>query len=115
MQIATEILVWSTVAHLVADWMLQNEWMALNKMQLRHPAAWAHSGIHTLLLWFVLPWHLAVLVGITHLLIDTRKPLIWWMQVVKRMHTGPHRMLVEVWLDQVFHITVLALVALIFY
>jgi len=115
MQIATELLVWAIVAHLVADWMFQNDWMATNKMQLRHPAAWTHSAIHVFFLWFVFPWYLALLIGFTHLLIDTRKPLIWWMKVVKRMHTGPHVMMVEIWLDQVFHITVLALVALIFY
>ena len=31
-------------AHLVADWLLQNDWMALNKSNLRHPAGWAVAG-----------------------------------------------------------------------
>ena len=27
------------VAHLAADWVLQNDWMVRNKLSLRHPAA----------------------------------------------------------------------------
>jgi hypothetical protein len=34
------------VAHLVADWLLQNNWMAKNKSSLVHPAAWVHALIH---------------------------------------------------------------------
>ena len=44
------------VAHLVADWLLQNDWMALNKMNLRHPAGWVHAAIHGVLLGFALGW-----------------------------------------------------------
>lgn len=115
MQTATELLVWALVAHLVADWMFQTEWMAIHKTNLRHPAGWTHAGIHILFSWLVFPWYLALLVGITHLLIDTRRPLLWWMKVIKQMQNGPQRMVVEIWLDQVFHITVLALVILAFY
>lgn len=115
MQTATELLLWAIVAHLVADWMFQTDWMAIHKMDLRHPAAWTHAAIHVLFLWLVFPWYLALFVGVTHLLIDTRRPLMWWMKVVKQMRTGPQMVIVEIWLDQVFHITVLALVALWFY
>ena len=38
------------VAHLVADWLLQNDWMAVNKKDLRHPAGWVHALIHGVLL-----------------------------------------------------------------
>ena len=38
------------VAHLVADWILQNDWMALNKTKLWHPAGYVHAGIHALCL-----------------------------------------------------------------
>ncbi|MBX3010789.1 MAG: DUF3307 domain-containing protein [Caldilineaceae bacterium] len=115
MQTATELLVWSVIAHLVADWMFQTEWMAVHKMDLRHPAAWTHAGVHVLFLWLVFPWYLALLVGVTHLLIDTRRPLLWWITVIKQMKAGPQRATVEIWLDQVFHIAVLALVVLLFY
>ena len=112
MQEATVLLVWGVVVHLIADWLLQNEWMARYKTDLRHPAAWVHSGIHTLGLCLVFSWSVALVIGITHLLIDTRRPLLWWMRVIKQMPTEPRQPIIEIWLDQVMHITVLAGVAL---
>jgi hypothetical protein len=112
MQAATNILVWAVVIHLIADWLLQTEWMALHKMDLRHPAAWVHSGIHTLALCLILPWPIALLVGFSHLWIDTRKPLLWWIRVIKQIPANARSPIIEVWLDQVMHITVLAGVAL---
>ena len=38
------------VAHLVADWLFQNDWIARNKISLRHPAAWIHAAIRALAL-----------------------------------------------------------------
>jgi len=115
MQTSTELLVWGVVAHLVADWMFQNDWMAVNKIDLRHPAAWVHAGFHAGFMWLIFPWYIALLIGVTHLLIDTRKPVGWWMRVVKQTRRGPHYLIVEMGLDQVFHVVVLALVVLILY
>jgi len=42
--------------HLVADWLLQNEWMAVNKVRFMHPAAWIHGSIHGILLGLVFGW-----------------------------------------------------------
>lgn len=109
---ATVLLVWSIVVHLIADWLLQSEWMAVHKVNLRHPAAWVHSGIHTAGLSLVFTWPLALFVGVTHLLIDTRIPLLWWMRIVKQVPKDARMPIVEIWLDQVMHITVLALVVL---
>jgi hypothetical protein len=114
MQQATVLLVWGVMVHLVADWLLQNEWMALNKADLRHPAAWVHSGIHTVGLLLIFTWPAALLIGLTHLLIDTRRPLLWWMRVVKQMPAAERLPIVEIWLDQVMHSTVIAAVALMF-
>jgi len=112
MQQATILLVWGVVVHLIADWLLQTEWMARCKTDLRHPAAWVHSGIHTLGLVLVFAWPIALLLGLSHLLIDTRKPLLWWMRVIKQIPTESRGPLIEVWLDQVLHVTVLAGVVL---
>jgi len=109
MQSATDLLVWAIVAHLIADWLFQNDWMALNKTSLRHPASWVHSGLHVIALLFVLPWHLALVAGALHLLIDTRIPLNWWMHTVKQVKPASQGLIVEIWVDQVMHITVLAL------
>ena len=114
--VQTSVLLWAIVAHLVADWLFQTEWMAVNKTNLRNPAAWVHGGINTFFLLFVFPWYLALLAGILHMLIDTRIPVIWWMKVVKRMKPGgPLYALVQIWVDQVFHIAVLAAIVLVFY
>ncbi len=112
MQEATVLLVWGVVIHLVADWLLQNDWMALHKTNLRHPAAWVHSGIHTAGFCLLFTWPVALLIGLTHLLIDTRKPLLWWMRVVKQIPTDTRFPIVEIWLDQVMHVTVLAVASL---
>jgi hypothetical protein len=101
--------------HLVADWLLQTEWMVVNKSNVTHMAAWVHSGIHALGLLLVFPWYLAFVIGIAHLLIDTRVPVNWWMTTVKGVpKSSPTYIQVELWLDQVFHLTVLAVVVLFF-
>jgi hypothetical protein len=74
---ATTLLIWGIVIHLFCDWILQNQWMAENKMSLKHPAAYVHSGIHLAGLLLIFPWYAAVAIAITHLLIDTRV-LVWW-------------------------------------
>lgn len=111
----TTVMLWATVAHFVADWMFQTEWMAINKMNLRSPAGWVHSAIHTAFLTPVFwpQWYLALLIGAAHLLIDTRKPVDWWMRSVKHVPPGaPGYDLLRMWLDQVFHIVILAIVVL---
>lgn len=112
MQQASDYLLWGIIVHLIADWLLQTNWMALHKSKLRHPASWVHSGIHATGLCLVFPWPAALLIGGTHLLIDTRRPLRWWMRVVKQMPLRDRSPTVEIWLDQVMHITVLAMFAL---
>ncbi len=66
------------VAHIIADWFLQNEWMATYKTSLRHPASWVHSGIHFVALLFVFSPFAAMVLAFSHLLIDTRVPLQQW-------------------------------------
>jgi hypothetical protein len=97
------------VAHLVADWILQNDWMALNKKSLRHPAAWTHAAVHGLCLGLVLGGLAGLVLGLAHLLIDTRVPLNWWMRSFKKCDTAPDAGVIAVWLDQTFHILCLAL------
>lgn len=118
---ATGLLVWGTAAHAIADWPLQNDWMALWKPHRRihhrklpdplppaydpdsphydagarlrwgtgspgpwwdrHPAAFAHAGVH---LAFLLPVFglVAVAIALVHLVIDTRVPVVWWSRLV---------------------------------
>lgn len=109
---ATELLVWGCIAHIVADWMLQNDWMAVNKVSLKHYAAYVHSGIHLAALLFVFPWIVASVIAVTHLLIDTRTPLVFYRKVLKQALPGnPVSTHVAIWQDQVAHILVIALAA----
>jgi len=96
------------VLHLVADWLLQNEWMAVNKVHLSHPAAWVHAGIHAVLLAVPLGWKAGLVLGLVHMLVDTRIPLRWWVRVYKRCDSSPDASLLLIGCDQVVHIACIA-------
>ncbi len=107
--------------HIVADWFLQNDWMATYKTSLKHSAAWIHSGIHfaCFLPWF--GWEAAAGIFVTHILIDTRKPLIWWRLLIGQKCNDPNlppesvwnqvAMHVAFWQDQMAHVLVVAIAA----
>lgn len=97
---ATALLVWGVVLHLIADWPLQNDWMANNKagrrkgprVRLRsgwfgsywfdrNPAAFVHAGIHGALLAIIFGW-VAIPLALAHLIIDTRAPVVWWSNLI---------------------------------
>ena len=96
------------VAHLIADWPLQNQWMVVNKTNLLHPAAWVHAGIHGLLLGFVLGWQAGAVLGLLHILIDNRVLLWWWQTNVQQTVDGPAVIHTRIWTDQVVHIALIA-------
>lgn len=158
MKNAADLLIWAIVLHLVADWLLQNEWMSVNKASrwtrrirtysrhgvgsgqttfdgygttshwwLRHPAAYVHAGIHGAIQLLIFPWWAALFIGVTHLLIDTRKPVEWWSKLIRQTQPSEPPMRipgytfvnfysigteVRIWADQVCHIAVVAIAAL---
>jgi len=97
------------VLHLIGDWLLQNDWMARCKVDLRHPAAWVHAGIHAVLLSLVLGWVGGLVLGLVHMLVDTRVPQRWWRRVFQQTQDGEIALHVAVWADQVIHIATIAL------
>lgn len=146
---ATDLLIWGIVVHLVVDWLGQNEWMAVNKMKRRsrvvqvpsevsltgerysvpmrvdgpwwdrHPAAYVHAGLHGAAQLLVFPWYGALAIGVTHLIIDTRWPVQAWSKLIRQTQPDPSRFPlmdlgadVRIWADQVWHIGVIALLAL---
>ena len=111
----SELLIWGLVIHLGVDLLLQNEWMALNKVSLKHPAAYVHSGLHFCGLVWIFPWWIALGVATTHLLIDTRVPLRWWREFYgqTRDPNNPMSIHVAFWGDQTLHIVVIAVASLL--
>ena len=94
--------------HLIADWLLQNEWMAVKKVRLTHPAAWIHGSIHAVLLGCVLGWVAGLVLGILHIVVDTRVPIRWWIRVFKKCESSPDLPILLVGCDQVLHIACIA-------
>jgi hypothetical protein len=102
----------------------------------RHPAAYVHAGLHGTAQLLVFPWPAALAIGITHLLIDTRVPAAWWSKLIRQTQPplpqfrsalfddepdgppfrgGPVFDIgsdVRIWADQVWHIAVIAALAL---
>lgn len=102
---AGELLLWGLVAHLVADWLLQSDWMAAHKSGRRvldgersrafasgwwdrHPAAYVHAAIHMWALAAVFGLPAIALAGV-HLLIDTRVPVAWLARRVGQTPPNP--------------------------
>ena len=108
---ATDLLVWGIVAHLVADWLLQNDWMVRHKGSLEHPAAQVHAAIHYIALVQVFSWQAAFLLAVAHALIDTRVALQWWRRFFRQTREGEAALHVAIWGDQVAHIAVIAVAA----
>ena len=106
-----DLFVQALMVHLVGDWILQSDRVARLKTDLRQPAAWQHSGIHALGLLLVFPPAVALLVALSHLLIDTRRPLLWLRQVLGQQPEGDRGRNFEIWQDQVVHLLVLFMAA----
>lgn len=94
---------------------------------LRHPAAYIHAGMHGAAQLLIFPWWAALFIGVTHLLIDTRVPVAWWSKLIRQTQPmgfitecegAPRVQLfdigqdVRIWADQVWHVGVIAVVAL---
>jgi hypothetical protein len=114
---------WLLIGHLVADWMLQNDWMARNKQRRwLSPAIMAHCAIYTLILvlslWLAHPPNVttpqyvvfALLIFLSHWLIDAGHLAAGWMRLLRQ--TPLH--FVQLMVDQTLHLLVLvALVELL--
>ena len=111
-QTATELFVWAFVAHLAADWLFQTEWMVIHKVNLRHPAGYVHATVYALFMALVFPPLIALLIGVTHLLVDTRARALVDARRQAHGEDSPGTGAVEMGVDQVFHIMVIAFFAL---
>lgn len=98
---ASDLLIWGIVLHLIADWPLQSEWMAKNKMRRRysskrvnrgepsllwwdrHPSGYVHAFVHGVLLAAIF-WWAAIPLAIAHFLIDCRWIVEKWSLLVRQ-------------------------------
>lgn len=139
----TGLLVWGALAHFIADWLLQNDWMARNKGARRvpdttfgslarwaegrvvvnsywwdrHPAAYVHAWIHGMLLIPVFGFWPGVALALVHLIVDTRAPVVWWSRLIRQTQPSGDGydvgLEVRFWTDQVVHVATIAVAALI--
>ena len=99
------------VAHLVGDFILQNEWMATKKMQSSFVCA-----VHILLylvpfLFCNLHWWQIALIGAQHFVEDrTMLFTAFWMRVWKRV--PPENWNLRLYVDQSFHLLWIEIVLL---
>jgi hypothetical protein len=118
------IFAWFILGHLLGDWLLQSDWMALGKRQgLFTRAGLAHYIVYTLSILIVLyisndiPLTLptllliSLIVFISHWLIDATNLVEVWMAAAGQRN----QIMVRVMVDQTFHLLVLALLAQIFF
>jgi hypothetical protein len=91
------------LAHLIGDFILQNEWMATNKKRssvacVVHTLSYLIPFLGCDLRW----WQIAV-IGIQHFVQDRSEFVLWWMRVWKRAH--PESWIdLPLYVDQVFHL-----------
>lgn len=110
------------VAHLIGDWLMQTEYEAMRKAKdpFFNWGLWKHCLVYTL--WFVpvflwvgvsCLWLLPLLAS--HLFLDRRWPIVWWLRHVKR--TSRESIEKNFWLvvavDQVAHAMVLVLLVFV--
>jgi len=85
--------------HLVY-WLFQNDWTAIGKRDVRHPAGYIQRR-------YARPRSrrsshppAAVALGVVHFVIDTRVPLRWWAKVVVQPQEGVIAEVLHIWRDQ---------------
>ena len=110
---ATDKLTWGVVMHLIADWLLQNQWMSDNKSDPQHPAGYVHASIHFAALSLVFTPLVALALAVLHFIVDLRSILKWWRRTFRQTTEGPAALHVAIWEDQVVHIALIALAALL--
>lgn len=119
-----DIFAWFILGHLLGDWLLQSDWMALGKRRgLFTRAGLVHYTVYTLSILGVLYLSneiprtssslllIGLIVFISHWLIDATNLVKLWMAVAGQRD----QIMVRVMVDQTFHLLVLALLAQMFF
>jgi hypothetical protein len=113
---------WLIIGHLIGDWLIQTSYQANNKMRgpFINKALFVHSLTYTIvfipiLLVFKISLGWLLVLFVSHYLLDRRRLVRWWMSKVKKVEKGAigdHAPL-TIMVDQVFHLLILALIAVL--
>jgi hypothetical protein len=103
------------VGHLVGDYLIQNDWMALNKKQSSLHCA-VHCALWTLsvILFAGWPAWTAIPLFVTHFVQDRTQVISWWMDLVgqKAFRTGICAPWSSIVVDNVWHIVAIWVIGL---
>lgn len=96
------------IGHLVGDYLLQNDWMALNKKKST-PRCLIHCWLWTCSVCFFAGWFSLIAFTVllaTHFAQDRTNIVAWWMDAIgqKQFRTGPCSPWSIIVVDNVWHI-----------
>ena len=99
-------------AHLIGDYLLQNDWMALHKKDSSFRCA-VHIACYMIpFAWCGLNWWQLLLIAVQHFLVDRTKFVAWFMKVKgqEAFSTGPCWPWSQIVMDNILHILWIAVV-----
>ncbi|MBI5732582.1 DUF3307 domain-containing protein [Candidatus Jorgensenbacteria bacterium] len=109
------------MGHLVGDWIFQTEHQALNKAHgkfFNWPLI-GHCLIYTacfipIFAWLNFSWWWLILIFSSHMFLDRRWPVVWWIKHIKR--TSDNTITNNFWLviavDQVMHLLIITIIVI---
>lgn len=98
------------IGHLVGDYLLQNDWMAVNKKYRTLPCL-VHVSLYTaavgLFTWW--PWWALIVVAVTHFIQDRTRIVLLWMRFMRQegFAQPPYAPWSVIVVDNVWHLVVL--------
>lgn len=108
------------VGHLVGDYLLQTNWMAVNK-RTNWLALIVHSAVYTICITLALfigsrdfPIAAILLVFVSHIFLDRHRFVAWWAKSIMSVDEKKAGWLL-IMVDQTFHILLLAVVGHIWF
>lgn len=102
------------IAHLIGDYLWQNDWMAQNKKKRTLPCL-VHVALYTLAIFIFTswPWWALVIVAVTHFIQDRTTIVNWYMRGIGQKsfaeNMGPWSVII---VDNVFHLVLLFVLSL---
>lgn len=104
------------VGHLIGDFLFQTNWMAMNKSKKWAPLL-THCVVYTMMIFgvaffggYTIPISAIALIFFSHVLLDRRTFVVWWVKKIMGT-TDKGANWLNIVVDQVFHIIILAAVA----